>query len=95
MFIGYRFAFGASGAGQLSLSAELSEAITAGRGTHEFTFWQQITNMFTVDMPASVSSSLKSQALREWKDLWEVPVVLALIVTVIFAITFRDRNRFN
>ena len=44
-----------------------------GQGEEEFSFLDQLAQMFSVDLPGSLSSELLASTMSEWKEYWMFP----------------------
>lgn len=91
MFLGFKFADYKLGPVRESAAALTTEISTA-RGEEVLTFGQQLTKMFSVNMPESVSPALLSQASGLWQSYWFLPAMMATGIGVVFFIAFWDRN---
>eukprot|EP00112_Aurelia_sp_Birch-Aquarium-sp1_P006714 Seg17349.2 transcript_id=Seg17349.2/GoldUCD/mRNA.D3Y31 product="putative nucleoside transporter YegT" protein_id=Seg17349.2/GoldUCD/D3Y31 len=91
MYIGYKVAGTKFGAVKPDSDA-LGAAIAAGREKQVLTFWEQLGNMFSVDMPDSVDAGILEKASALWKTYWVYPAIMAGIVAVLFFICFWDKS---
>jgi Na+/melibiose symporter-like transporter len=92
MYIGYQIAFGKFGS-TVTSSGALNDSVIAAKGEPELTFAQQLTQMFSVDMPKAVDSGLLAETMQQWKVFWTFPAMLAGAVLVIFFLTFWDKTK--
>ncbi len=91
MFFGYMVA-DARFKATMESAGELGEAIEAGRaGAAPLTPLQSFQQMFTVQMPDSVSPELVSSTMQQWKEFWLLPAGMAAVILVVFAVLFHDR----
>lgn len=92
MFIGFKVA-AAKMAPVAESSGQLGAAIAAGRDGADLSFGQQLAQMFAVSMPEGVEGNLLSQASELWKSHWMFPAVMALVIGVVFFLTFWDKKK--
>jgi nucleoside transporter len=91
MFIGFKFA-AFKLAPVKDASTELGKAIGDARGEQSLTFAQQLSNMFAVNMPKDVDSSLVEKTAELWKAYWLLPAGMAAAITVLFFLAFREKS---
>ena len=96
MFQGSQKMFGAdvnvSGWGDgVTKFGDLDGAIKAGRGDQEFSFFEQLGQMFSVKIPDGVDGTLLADTMAQWKSFWMFPAIMAGIVAVIFFFAFWDK----
>jgi hypothetical protein len=71
-------------------AAELTTAVTAARGEATLSFGQQLSKMFSVNIPDGVDPALVTTAAGLWKSYWMLPAGMAAVIAVLFLIFFRD-----
>ena len=107
MYVGYAVCFGIfyqvpsslfglkvdfSGWGQgVTQFSELDSQIKGVRGEEEFSFLSQLGQMFSVDLPATISPEFLSSTMSQWKEYWTFPAVMAFVVAVLFFVAFWDK----
>ncbi len=87
MFFGYKMAFakfGSTVTGHNVLEAALKTAKPVG----DLTFLQQMSKMFSVDIPDTVDSTLLADTVAQWKEFWFLPCVMAAAIMLVFIIAF-------
>lgn len=52
--------------------------------------FEQLGQMFSVDMPTGTDINLIADTMMQWKSFWIFPAVMAAVITVIFFVAFRD-----
>ena len=87
MFFGYKIA----GAKFATVKAS-SDALGGAIETPEFGFWESFGKMFLAEKPV-VEGNLVQDAMVNWKVFWTFPSILAIVVAVIFAVTFWDKTK--
>ncbi|WP_411846698.1 MFS transporter [Roseibacillus persicicus] len=92
MLIGFRVA-GAKLGPVAESTGDLSTAIAAGRSGGDLTFAQQLSQMFSVSMPESVSPDLLGKTSDLWKAYWMFPALMAAAIGVLFFATFWDKSK--
>ena len=106
MYIGYAVTFGVyyQGPGKLfwipvdfsgwgdgvGKSAELEGAIKEAREASDPGVFEQLGQMFSVDMPTGTDINIIADTMMQWKSFWIFPAVMAAVITVIFFVAFRD-----
>lgn len=95
MYIGYKLAFAKAsyGFGSVTKYSELDAAITAARPVEDLTLWQGLGRMFDFGLPKSLDANLLGEAMGQMRDLWLWPAGFALIVTILFALTFPSSQK--
>jgi len=91
MYFGYKVAFGKFGG--VSKYEDLDKAITAAQSAGDLSFGQKMAKMFSVNMPEGVDSTLISEAMMQWKELWILPAIMAAVITVVFFLGFWDKTQ--
>lgn len=107
MYIGYAVTFGVyyQGPGKLfwipvdfsgwgdgvGKSAQLEGAIKEAREASDPGVFEQLGQMFSVDMPTGTDSNLIADTMMQWKSFWIFPAVMAAVITVIFFVAFWDK----
>lgn len=95
MFIGYKIAFGVWNVNQApgpeGIGA-LNENIGSLREGSETTYVEQLTSMFSVNMPEGVDGELLTNTMTQWKDYWMFPTFLAAAIAGLFFVLFWDRS---
>jgi nucleoside transporter len=101
MFLGYRIAAGTPLVPFIS-DYKLTPGFPAVEGssnalaetikTPEFGFWESFGKMFLTEKPQA-AGSVVSDAMSNWKVFWMFPCLMALVVTVVFAVTFWDKYK--
>ena len=87
MYFGYMIA-----AAKFSAVKESSDALASTIETPTFGFWESFGKMFLSEKPAE-SGTLVSDAMANWKTFWMFPCLMALVVTIVFAVAFWDKYR--
>ena len=87
MYFGYMIA-----AAKFSAVKESSDALASTIETPTFGFWESFGKMFLSEKPAE-SGTLVTDAMANWKTFWMFPCLMALIVTIVFAVAFWDKYR--
>lgn len=90
MFCGFKLA-GWRYSETMTSEKTLAEAIAAARDQPSLSFFEQITNMFSVSMPEGIDPALLSETMNQWKTFWLVPAGMATVILVAFAATFFER----
>jgi nucleoside transporter len=99
MWIGYAIVFGKPWLGLggtatgLTSTGALAEAINGARGAGTLSFFEQLAKMFTVKMPEGIDPELLSGAMTQWKAFWTFPALMALVIAVIFFVSFWDKTK--
>ncbi len=91
MFFGYKVAFGAytpPGPPDAALAAAIGEA----RPQNVISFGEQLTKLFSVNMPETVDPVLLSETMAAWKVFWMWPAAMAGVIAVVFFLAFWDRG---
>jgi len=70
---------------------DLDGAIKAGRGEQEFSFFEQLGQMFSVEMPDGVDSTLLADTMAQWKSFWLFPAIMAGVIALLFFFAFWDK----
>ncbi len=70
---------------------DLDGAIKAGRGEQEFSFFEQLGQMFSVEMPDGVDPALLADTMAQWKSFWMFPAIMAGAIALIFFFAFWDK----
>lgn len=79
---------------QVTSADAYAAALTTARGeTTAVGFFEQFTQMFTRNLPASLDQTILKTTMEEWKNFWMFPSIMAAAVLVIFAIAFWDKAR--
>jgi len=89
ILFGFSFDFSSWGQGvtQFSiLDAEIKEL----REGQEFSFLSQLGQMFSIDLPSTVSEETLNATMLQWKKYWSLPAIMAFAVAVVFFLTFWD-----
>ena len=86
MFIGYRVA-----ANKFADLQESSDALAAAIKTPDFGFFESFSKMFLTEKP-DVGGTLVQDAMTQWQPFWMFPCLLALAVTVLFAVAFWETD---
>jgi nucleoside transporter len=55
-------------------------------------FFDSLLGMFGQGYPQGIDSTLLATTMKDWQNYWIMPAGFALLVAIIFAITFRDRS---
>ena len=87
MYFGYMIA-----AAKFSAVKESSDALASTIETPTFGFWESFGKMFLSEKPAE-SGTLVTDAMANWKTFWMFPCLMALVVTIVFAVAFWDKYR--
>ncbi len=87
MYFGYMIA-----ATKFSAVKESSDALASTIETPTFGFWESFGKMFLSEKPAE-SGTLVTDAMANWKTFWMFPCLMALVVTIVFAVAFWDKYR--
>ena len=87
---GLSFDFSGWGRGVGGFGA-LDAEIQTVRGEEEFSFLDQLAQMFSVDLPGSISSELLASTMSEWKEYWMFPAIMAGVISVLFLVCFWDK----
>ena len=87
MYFGYMIA-----AVKFSAVKESSDDLAATIETPTFGFWESFGKMFLSEKPAE-SGTLVADAMANWKTFWMFPCLMALVVTIVFAVAFWDKYR--
>ena len=69
-----------------------SDAMSAAIETPTFGFWESFGKMFLAQKP-EVDASITQAAMEGWKTFWMFPCFMALVIAVVFAITFWDKYK--
>jgi nucleoside transporter len=101
MFLGYRIAAGSPlvpfvsdyklTPGFPAVEAS-SNALAETIQTSEFGFWESFSKMFLTEKPQA-TGAVVSDAMSNWKVFWMFPCLMALVVTVVFAVAFWDKYK--
>ena len=107
MYIGYAVTFGIyyqgpgklfwipvnfSGLGEgLGKSTELEGAIKAAREKSDPGVFEQLGQMFSVEMPDGVDPTLLAGTMSQWKSFWMFPAIMAGVIALIFFFAFWDK----
>ena len=91
MYFGYQVAFGKFG-GTVTKYNELTDAIKASRPEETLTFAQSLGKMFSAAKP-KVEAVLMSDTMAQWKSLWILPSIMAVVILVIFFAAFHDKTK--
>ncbi|MED5453071.1 MAG: MFS transporter [Verrucomicrobiota bacterium] len=71
---------------------ESSDALAATIEPATFGFWESFGTMFLTEKPEAAGSII-SDAMSNWKVFWMFPCLMALVVTVVFAVAFWDKYK--
>jgi MFS family permease len=85
MFFGYKIA-----GAKFEAVKESSNALAGAIETPVFGFWESFGKMLLTEKP-SVDGSLIQDAMVNWKTFWMFPCMMALAVSVLFAVAFWDK----
>lgn len=66
-----------------------SDALVKAIETPSFGFWESFGKMFLADKP-QVEASVVQGAMEGWKTFWMFPCLMALVIAVVFAVSFWD-----
>ena len=91
MYFGYQVAFAKSA--EVTAYGPLDEAIRAGRSDEVLSFADKLGQMFSVNIPESVSPALVTEAMGQWKEFWMLPAGMAAAIAVLFFLTFWDKTK--
>ncbi len=86
MFFGYKVAFAKFGS-TVTVHKALETALTLAKPAKDLSFIQKTTEMFSVNMP-EIDTTLLTDTVAQWKELWILPCIMAAVIMVIFAATF-------
>lgn len=90
MFFGFKIA-GAKFGSQVTSYEELDGAIQAAGDETSLTFFQQMAQMFSVEMPSAVDGDLLAATMEQWKGFWLFPAAMAGGILVLFFVAFWDK----
>jgi nucleoside transporter len=90
MYFGYMVAFGQFGKTVASYD-KLQAAINAANPPKEFSFFESLQRMFSVNSMAGVDAALLTETMNQWKEFWLLPAGMAAAIMVLFFLTFWDR----
>ena len=65
--------------------------IKSVRGEEEFSFLSQLSQMFSVDLPTSLSPELLVSTMTQWKEYWTFPAIMAGVIAGVFLLFFWDK----
>ena len=65
-------------------------AVKASRPAETLTFAQSMGKMFSAAKP-KVEAALLSDTMAQWKSLWILPSIMAVVILVIFFAAFHDK----
>ena len=65
--------------------------IKSFRGEEEFSFLSQLSQMFSVDLPTSLSPELLVSTMTQWKEYWTFPAIMAGVIAGVFLLFFWDK----
>ncbi|MEM6330314.1 MAG: MFS transporter [Planctomycetota bacterium] len=91
MFFGFMIAdarFGKTVTGH----KELAGAIDRAKSESNLSTLEELTRMFSVSMPESVSESAITETMAQWQAFWLLPAGMAAVIFVAFLATFYDRS---
>ena len=74
------------GVGGFALDAEIQTV-----GEKRNLAWINWRQMFSVDLPGSISSELLASTMSEWKEYWMFPAIMAGVISVLFLVCFWDK----
>jgi nucleoside transporter len=87
MFFGYKVAFAKFGSTVTGHEA-LAKALSTAKPAESLSFIQKTGKMFSVNMP-QIDTTLLSDTVAQWKEMWILPCIMAAVIMVIFALAFR------
>ncbi len=87
MFFGFKVA-GAKFGSTVTNATPLTEAMPAAE---PFTFLESFGKMFVVDKP-EIPGTLFADTMMQWKEFWMFPCLMAIVITVIFFVSFWDKD---
>ena len=87
MFFGYLIA-----GRKFEALVQQSDAMSAAIETPTFGFWESFGKMFLAQKP-EVDASITQAAMEGWRTFWMFPCFMALVIAVVFAITFWDKYK--
>ena len=85
MYFGYMIA-----AIKFDAVKQSSDALAATIETPTFGFWESFGKMFLSEKPEA-TGTIVADAMVNWKTFWIFPCLMALVVTVVFAVSFWDK----
>ncbi|MEZ6095552.1 MAG: MFS transporter [Pirellulaceae bacterium] len=72
-------------------SRAFGDALAAARGESKIGFGETFLNMFSRSYPDGLDTTNLAATMDQWKSFWLIPAGIALVVGVVFALTFWDR----
>ncbi len=94
MYIGYWFA-GAKFGKDVASYPKLNEALTENASAEPMSFFESLTNMFSVRSLSDIDQSLLTETMSQWKTFWMLPAFMAVGILVLFILLFHQRPSAN